>query len=57
MKNNKITIVATQKVMSYENSKSVEKEYKITRIFEKSKGLVLYETELDGKKNTILKLK
>lgn len=57
MKNNKIRIESTQKVMSYEKDKAVEKESKIIRVFEKSKGLVLYETELDGKKNTILKLK
>ena len=57
MKNNKITIVSTQKIVDYEKDKPVERDYKINRVFEKGKGLILYETELNGQKNTILKIK
>lgn len=57
MKNNKVTIVSTQKLVDYEKNKPVEKEYKVIRIFEKGKGLVLYQTDYNGSKNTILKIK
>lgn len=57
MNNNKITIISTQKITDYEKDKPVERDYKIKRIFEKGKGMVLYETELNGQKNTVLKIK